>query len=606
MRKKYLVFILAAVFAASCGAGGVWGEEWDAVYEGGLPREPWMRVQPSAAEGVVEEEAGGALFIADRGEESGDYLFYEYRWDPLTGASITAEARVKVKSGWSSLIISDGFNSDRLVFHPDRIEIWSSRENRLEMDTTVKFRDYRVEVEGRDIMVYVDGELCIEGKGLFTRPDPRPDTGHAAFGGANSEGLGEAYWRDVKVRVTNGLPEPPPRGPSVSGRLRVESRAERAEYPSGPVYPEAEGKRLVNRSISMVSEDNGRTWHSYRPEPDFREGLPYGYRRSPCSSVVDPNTGRFITILNARDTEGVDPSENYTHRSSLPRYLRYAVSEDGARTWLLEKPMVQKGYTPEKPFEGVHIGKNALTLGDAGNVPIVTREGKVLVPAQSPRLGPEGEVYMPGGSLFRMVYDVLVLVGTWAEDGRLEWVSRRVKGDPEVSTRGFFEPTLAEFPDGRILMVMRGSNSGDFDLPSYKWFSVSEDGGMEWSEPRPWTYEDGENFHSPSSMSRLINHSGAGVFWIGNISEENCRGNSPRHPAVMGEVCPETLMLVRDSVVELDGRGAGDMDRGRLDLSHFSVFEDRRTREFVITYSRAYQSYQEREPYIIRVSVREP
>jgi hypothetical protein len=65
-----------------------------------------------------------------------------------------------------------------------------------------------------------------------------------------------------------------------------------------------------------------------------------------------------------------------------------------------------------------------------------------------------------------------VLIGTWTDGDRLQWtMSQRVQADPKRTTRGLIEPTLAELPDGHILMVMRGSNGGsadpDFHLPSH-------------------------------------------------------------------------------------------------------------------------------------------
>lgn len=64
-----------------------------------------------------------------------------------------------------------------------------------------------------------------------------------------------------------------------------------------------------------------------------------------------------------------------------------------------------------------------------------------------------------------------------------------MEADPAASTRGTIEPTLAEMPDGRILMVMRGSNGGskdpEFKIPGYRWHSVSSDGGYHWTKPQP-------------------------------------------------------------------------------------------------------------------------
>ena len=146
-----------------------------------------------------------------------------------------------------------------------------------------------------------------------------------------------------------------------------------------------------------------------------------------------------------------------------------------------------------------------------------------MVPAQTTPLGQDGKLWNPTGG--HTYTDVLVLIGSWTNAHRLTWAVSRVKGDPKRSTRGLIEPTLAEFPDGRILMVMRGSNGGKADrrnqLPSYKWFAISNDGGRQWSKPEPWSFDNGRPFFSPSSMSRLFRHPSGRCFWSGTLPDPN-------------------------------------------------------------------------------------
>jgi hypothetical protein len=204
--------------------------------------------------------------------------------------------------------------------------------------------------------------------------------------------------------------------------------------------------------------------------------------------------------------------------------------------------------------------------------------------------------------------DALVLIGTWTNEHRISWrASQRVAGDPKRSTRGMIEPTLADFQDGRILMVMRGSNDGkarpNFQFPSHKWFAVSRDDGETWSAPEPWTYDDGQPFFSPSAMSTLLKHSSGRFFWIGNLSPENCKGNLPRWPLVIGEVSSKSLKLIRGSVLVVDTEQPNDKTQGRLDLSHFTALEDRETKDIVLVYPRSHNAYKSREWATIRLAV---
>ena len=204
------------------------------------------------------------------------------------------------------------------------------------------------------------------------------------------------------------------------------------------IYVENKGTKLL--SGNRFSEDNGRTWSKYTYQPDFHAGLPYGYRRDRVTSVRDPLTGRIITIVNSMDTPGLDPRVNEPKLALSTYYLRYTVSDDAGKTWLFDDPMVQTGnYTVQNPFEGIFIGKNSIYLGDLGCIPIVTKKGKILVPAHATLAGPDGELLNPGGG--HTYTDVMVLIGTWTEGNKLSWkASQRVVGDPKRSTRGMIEP----------------------------------------------------------------------------------------------------------------------------------------------------------------------
>jgi hypothetical protein len=393
-----------------------------------------------------------------------------------------------------------------------------------------------------------------------------------------------------------------------SPALRIVSRTISAEQPGlyNALYLGQSGYRL--RAGDRVSEDNARTWKKSPMTPDFDAGLPHGYRRNEVTSVVDPAVPALLTLVNALDTPGLDPNVVEPPVALENWYLRYRVSTDGGTTWLFDEPIVGAGpYNQWHPFDGIWIGTNCLFLGDVGSVPLVTRTGRILVPAQMTCAGPDGKLLNPTGAL--TYTDALVLIGTWTNGHRLSWkMSQRVAGDPKRSTRGMIEPTLAQFPDGRILMVLRGSNGGPtdpkFHLPGYKWFSVSRDDGETWSQPEPWTFEDGQPFFSPSAMSALFHHSSGRVFWAGNLAAENCRGNSPRWPLVIGEVRATDLKLIRARVLVVDTEQPEDKPQGRLDLSHFTLIEDRETKDVVLVYPRSHHAYQSREWATVRLAVR--
>jgi hypothetical protein len=218
-------------------------------------------------------------------------------------------------------------------------------------------------------------------------------------------------------------------------------------------------------------------------------------------------------------------------------------------------------------------------LGDKGSRMILLKSGELLQPVQITPVGPDGEYHNPGGGF--TFHDSAVLIGRWNGTGGIDWTqSALVKGDPDESTRGFIEPTIAEMPDGRVLMVLRGSNDRQPELPGRRWYCVSTDRGRTWSPVRAWLYNDGAPFHSPSSCSQLLRHSNGRTYWLGNISPENPLGNTPRYPLSIGEVDPESLLLIRETVRTVETRG--EDEPAWFAASNFFVYEDRETREICV------------------------
>lgn len=332
-----------------------------------------------------------------------------------------------------------------------------------------------------------------------------------------------------------------------------------------------------------LSNDHGASWTA-ADEVRTQERRPGGtLRRMLRGGAVDPHSGVFLRFR----IEGVLPTDDPLE--GLRRWtVHYSASRDGGRTWFLDEQIIHRGpvFTTARPLPGVEIGKTCYMIGDTASVPLFLDDGTLLLPIVLTPPGPDGHYVNPGGGY--TYTDAAVLLGRWSPDGlRLEWeMSERVRGDPSQSTRGMDEPTLAVLADGRLLMVMRGSNDRKLSLPGRRWVSFSSDRGRTWSVPEPWTYAEGGSFFSPSSCSQLLTHSSGRIFWLGNITPENPTGNRPRYPFVVGEVDRSSGRLIQRSVRIVDDRGPSDGPD--LALSNFSAREDRRTGEIVLHLTRLF------------------
>jgi BNR repeat-like domain len=311
------------------------------------------------------------------------------------------------------------------------------------------------------------------------------------------------------------------------------------------------------------SSDSGKTWSAPEKRATGEKTAHGMLRRHLRAGFVDPHTGRYLEFWN----EGVLPNDNPL---------------EGMRRWNIfyrlegkVHQLIQSGteFSATHPLPGIYTGKNCVMFGDTSSVPLALKNGTILLPVDTTALNPDGSLYNPTGGY--TYTDAVVLIGKWRQ-GALEWqMAQPVKGDPRRSTRGMDEPTLAELAGGRVMMVMRGSNDKSPALPGYRWVSFSGDAGRTWTVPKPWTYSNGESFYSPSSCSQLLAHPNGKLYWLGNISRENPRGNRPRYPFYIGEVDQESGLLIRDRLRMVDDRQPGESDL--LTLSNFYAREDRQT-----------------------------
>ena len=349
-------------------------------------------------------------------------------------------------------------------------------------------------------------------------------------------------------------------------------------------------KRSDTSEISYIqfSSDNGKTWTAPKAVITGKETAAGTERYNFSHLLLDESRKRMIIFKVKGLLPTDEPLEGLKHWN-----IWYAVSEDGGRTNIIEEQLILQDdeYHADHPVDGVWIGRNSLMLGDVSTLAIMTKyqkdedvNGMVLLPVQISPTDADGNYYNPGGG--HSYHYSAVIRGRIEEAGRMQWLSITdpVQNRPEESTRGALEATLAEMKDGRILMVMRGSNGGRKDpenkIPSYRWYSISEDGAKTFSTPQPWRFNDGEKFFSPSSCSQLLEHSNGRYYWIGNINRENSIGNMPRNPLFICEVDQQSLLLKRETLCTI--ADVGEEQSTQVTFSNFFAREERGTGDVLV------------------------
>jgi len=337
----------------------------------------------------------------------------------------------------------------------------------------------------------------------------------------------------------------------------------------------------VEAADFRYSPDNGRTWAAGEEFPTVGVRPGGRLRRAMRAALADPVTGRLLQFYMEGILPSDDPLEGFRQWVTY-----YRASEDGGRTWYVNEQIIQQGpeFNADHPIAGVRRHHTGFMIGDIASRPIFLADGTLLVPVLIAPAGPDGNYFNAGGGY--TYTDGAVLRGRWGPDGRhLQWErSELIKIDPNLSTRGADEPTLEVLADGRLLMLIRGSNDKKPHLPGRRWMAYSSDQGRTWTKPVPWTYTDGSAFFSPAASSQLLAHSSGRLFWLGNISPTNTTGNRPRYPFIIGEVDRRTGLLERQRVRVVDDKAPHESTL--LALSSPSSREDRETGEIVVNMTR--------------------
>lgn len=363
---------------------------------------------------------------------------------------------------------------------------------------------------------------------------------------------------------------------TLDGLALVEAVKEEVRTPAGRYYD----RRIYRRR----SEDNGRTWVA-EPPLDVKTGAEIeagSEGRTVPMHFLDPANGLLLSLTSTYQRAGTDTGFNQAgDLSARTHRLFQEISRDGGLTWEDHGQAVMAGgdYDPIHWGPGLWHGKN----GAQADMPpwVKLRDGTVVCGVSVQPLGEDGKPYSPYGGYF---LEVACLRGRWREDlSALDWeMGESIKVGPERSSVGCCEPAMAHLGGSRLWVTLRCQGHEGKGFPSLKYTSLSEDGGLTWSEPEPLRYDDGEVVHSPASLAQLVRsvYTG-GLYWIGNVSPTPVYRQTPRYPLAIAEVDEESLCLIRKSQQTLDDWREGLPEDVRF--TNWGCYQDRETDEIVLT-----------------------
>jgi len=350
-----------------------------------------------------------------------------------------------------------------------------------------------------------------------------------------------------------------------------------------------------------TSQDNGRTWSDwdlvYEQAPTQGEFTQSGGPSQRGTGPHDPVSGRLIKPVFQRLVKG-DPQvamrEIWSGNRLFCDHGFYQLSADDGRTWGdAHQLRYEDGpeFDPDDWGTPDYFRTNEMYIGRAA----VLSNGTVVISATVPVPYRDEEdekipSVFPNSYREGCVAGAMSFVGRWNEARQdYDWTpSEPVYLPRRMSTRGLVELDLSELTSGDLLLIMRGSNTGldPRECPGRKWFSASRDGGLTWSEVQDIRYDTGEQLYSPASISRTIRSARTGrLYWMGNIPDVPPDGNSPRYPLQIVEIDEEEPSFKKDTVTLIDDRDP-ERDSEHLQLSNFSLLEDRETRQMEVYLTR--------------------
>jgi len=124
--------------------------------------------------------------------------------------------------------------------------------------------------------------------------------------------------------------------------------------------------------------------------------------------------------------------------------------------------------------------------------------------------------------------------------------------------RGLGEPSLARFGD-RFFLTLRNDVKG---------YVATSGDGLDFDQPRPWTFDDGEEIGNYNTQQHWLTHS-AGLFLVySRHGADNDHVFRHRAPLFMAQVDPAKVCLIRDTErIVVPERGARLGNFGTVDVS---------------------------------------
>ncbi len=248
-------------------------------------------------------------------------------------------------------------------------------------------------------------------------------------------------------------------------------------------------------------------------------------------------------------------------------------------------------YDPEKYRDPAFLDKNRCLAGGLRILPDgdLCFEVYPIVTLCCALAGVDVKTYFPSSP--NLHHGMIVVRAHWNHDkGDYDFTySNVIMLSDAQSSRCIMEPSTVILPNGRWLLVVRGSNYTHEPwrtrispcAPGFKWYTYSDDGGKTFAPLMPWHFDTREVVYSSASSHSFYRSPKNGkLYWFGNIVEpQKIFANDPRFPLQICQVNEEYGHLIKDTLTVIDTVREGQY---KVELSNFNLLEDPVTKNLEI------------------------
>lgn len=183
-------------------------DAWDLVYEVDAQPDNQVYWSPTKA-GAPKVEAERGLLHLDTTSSLSNKLSFSHSWDINNATGLIVEAKLKLQAftgdtglGGVGIYVADDVREEALIVRPKGILLYNSNlaYNWGTNEKSADYHVYRIETEGTDIRVYVDGILRIEGIGRFGAGD-NLFTNQVSFGDYSAGAGSRSTWDYIKYKI---------------------------------------------------------------------------------------------------------------------------------------------------------------------------------------------------------------------------------------------------------------------------------------------------------------------------------------------------------------------------------------------------------------------